>query len=157
MKDGAQVKGFNAVNLKQLLLAQTGDSGLWPDDATFREAWLHKPLYGPLNSPKLVHLYARLNRTYMSSKSETLAFSEQPTVEHIMPQDWIKNWPLLDGSTCMDFIELYHASENDSRADGTRKREAALQTLGNLTILSTGLNTAQSNYGWDQKRPELMT
>jgi hypothetical protein len=33
----------------------------------------------------------------------------------------------------------------------------AIQTLGNLTILSTGINSAQSNLPWDQKRPEMMT
>jgi uncharacterized protein with ParB-like and HNH nuclease domain len=82
--------GFNAANLKTLLLAQTGDSGVWPDDSTLREAWLHKPLYGPLNSPRLVHLYARLNRTFMSAKSESLSFDKPPSVEHIMPQEWVK-------------------------------------------------------------------
>jgi hypothetical protein len=108
--------GFNVATLKGLLLAQTGDSGAWPDNATFREAWLHKPLYGPLNSSKLVHLYARLNQTFMSSKSEAVTFSEQPTVEHIMPQSWEANWPLPDGSKGMDFMELLRASESDPRA-----------------------------------------
>ena len=35
-------------------------------------------------------------------------------------------------------------------------RKNALQTLGNLTILSTALNTAQSNLPWSEKRPELL-
>jgi hypothetical protein len=90
--------GFSAENVKKLLLEQTGDSGLWPDDVRFREAWLHKPLYGPLNSPKLVHLFTRLNSIYMSSKAEALAFAQQPSVEHLMPQEWIPNWKLPDGS-----------------------------------------------------------
>jgi len=148
--------GFSASQLKSALLSQSGDSGLWPDDATFRESWLHKPLYGPLNSPKLVHVFGRLNQTYMSTKSENLAFSQQPTVEHIMPQGWIANWPLADGSKGLDFMELYSAAESDPRAIATRARETAVQTLGNLTILSSGLNSAQSNYAWEQKRPELM-
>jgi uncharacterized protein with ParB-like and HNH nuclease domain len=148
--------GFSASTLKDLLLAQTGDSGVWPDDAIFREAWLHKPLYGPMNSPKLVHLYSRLNQTFMSSKSEVMTFSEPPTVEHIMPQGWQENWRLPDNSKGMDFMELLRASENDPRAAATRKRETYVQTLGNLTILSQGLNTAQSNLGWEQKRPEMM-
>ncbi len=73
-----------------------------------------------------------------------------------MPQTWIANWPLSDDSKGMDFMELYGASETDLRAVATRARERAVQTLGNLTILSSGLNSAQSNYGWEQKRPELM-
>jgi uncharacterized protein with ParB-like and HNH nuclease domain len=148
--------GRGAARLRELLLQQTGDSGVWPDDASFREAWLRKPLYGPLNNPKLVHLYGRLNPTFMSSKSEKLFFAKQPTVEHIMPQGWISNWPLPDGSPGMTMVELWGASEADPRAVATRDRERAIQTLGNLTILSDALNTAQSHYSWDKKRPELM-
>ncbi|KAA3448617.1 DUF262 domain-containing protein [Mesorhizobium sp. SARCC-RB16n] len=148
--------GFSAAKLKALLLAQTGESGVWPDDATFREAWVSKQLYGPLNSPKLVHLFSRLNQTFMSSKSEAVVFGTQPTVEHIMPQTWTKTWPLPDGGQGMDFTELYSASPADPRVTATRKREVAIQTLGNLTILSSGLNTSQSNQSWDKKRPEMM-
>jgi len=147
--------GFNAVRLNELLHAQTGESGLWPDDAKFREAWLHKPLYGPLNSPKLVHLYGRLNQTFMSSKSENLVFATPPTVEHIMPQDWRDNWPLPDGTKGLSFSELFDALESDPRAEATRTRNVAVQTLGNMTILSSGLNSAQSNSAWDQKRKEM--
>jgi hypothetical protein len=148
-------EGFTADQLKALLLAQTGESVAWPDDAAFREAWLHKPLYGPLNNAKLVHLYTRLNQTFMSSKSESLVFDTQPSVEHIMPQKWPKNWPLPDGTAGMDEIELYLADPSDPRAMATRKRDTIIQTAGNLTILSTSLNSAQSNLAWDRKRPEM--
>jgi len=148
--------GFSSERLKELLLAQSGESVVWPDDQTFRESWLRKPLYGPLNSPKLVHLYRRLNQTFMSSKSESVVFAKPLTVEHIMPQEWVATWPLPGGSKGMDFMELSQASETDPRAVATRERETAIQTLGNLTILSCGLNTAQSNLSWDEKRPELM-
>lgn len=148
--------GISASGLKALLLAQTGDSGVWPDDATFREAWVRKPLYGTLNSPKLVHLFTRMNQTFMSAKSETVVFATPPTVEHIMPQNWVANWPLSDGSEGMDVLELFGASDDDPRAVASRGRETAVQTLGNLTILSSALNTAQSNLPWDQKRSEMM-
>lgn len=46
-------------------------------------------------------------------------------------------------------MELYGAPEGNPRAIATRTRESAVQTLGNLTILSSGLNSAQSNYGWE--------
>ncbi|AZG79021.1 DUF262 domain-containing protein [Methylocystis rosea] len=148
--------GFSAAKLRELLMAQTGESGVWPDNTAFREAWLHKPLYGPLNNPKLVHLFSRLNQTFMSSKSEAIEFQTTLSVEHIMPQNWVTNWPLLDGSKGMDLFELYEADEQDPRAAATRKRETLIHTLGNFTILSTGLNAAQSNLGWSEKRPALM-
>jgi hypothetical protein len=91
----------------------------------------------------------------MSSKSEALTFAQQPSVEHIMPQGWLEHWQLPDGSKGMDFMEIHKATDGDSRANATRKRDSAVQTLGNLTILSTGLNSAQSNLGWDKKRHEM--
>jgi uncharacterized protein with ParB-like and HNH nuclease domain len=148
--------GFSAARLKELLLLQTGDSATWPDDSTFEDAWLRKPLYETLNNPKLVHLYTRLNQTYMSSKSEAMVFALQPSIEHIMPQAWVEHWPLQDGSTGMDTRELVDASHDDPRALATQKRRVAVQTLGNLTLLSIGLNISQSNYGWSDKRPEMI-
>jgi hypothetical protein len=148
--------GFTAPGLKSALLGQTGESGVWPDDAMFREAWLHKPLYGPLNSPKLVHLFGRLDRTFMSSKSEALTFTQPPTVEHIMPQGWIANWPLADGGKGLSYAELSLAGRDDPRALATRRRDAAVQCLGNLTLLSSALNSAQKNFAWKEKRPALM-
>ena len=147
--------GFSVARLRELLLVQTGDSSLWPDDAKFREAWLHKPLYGSLSSSKLVHLYGRLNQTFMSSKSERLTFEEPPSVEHIMPQNWSQHWPLPDGSQGMDVMELREAAPDDPRAVATRRRDDAVQTLGNMTIVSSALNAAQSNMPWDYKRAEM--
>jgi Protein of unknown function (DUF1524)/Protein of unknown function DUF262 len=148
--------GFSAEHLKSLLLGQRGESVEWPNDAAFRDHWLHRPVYNRLNSPQLVHLFCRLNRTFMSSKSESVVFTNAPTVEHIMPQNWVTNWPLPDGSEGLDFIDMFAMSDTDPLVVASRTRETAVQTLGNLTILSTGLNSAQSNLPWDQKRPEMM-
>ena len=147
---------FTADRLKMQLLGTSGSAVIWPDDATFREAWLHGKLYEPLNSSKLVHLFGRLNETFMSSKSEKVVFATRPTVEHIMPQNWISTWPLPDGSKGLDSYGLYIATKSDPVAEGSRKREAAIQSLGNLTILSSGLNSSQKNLAWEKKRPEMM-
>jgi hypothetical protein len=141
--------GFDAAALSKHLLTQTGESGEWPDDGKFREAWVHKPLYGPLNSPKLVHLFGRLNQA-------TVTFAEAPTVEHIMPQNWEASWPLPGQLKTLEGIELLTIAADDPRAVATRRRETTIQTLGNLTILSSGLNSAQSNLPWQEKRPEMM-
>jgi hypothetical protein len=149
-------EGFGAAHLKHHLLTQTGDSTVWPDDVAFREAWLHRSQYGVLNNPKLVHLFTALNQKFMSSKSEKIVFEKQPSVEHIMPQEWIANWPLPDGSKGMSFVELISAPESDPRSKASRIRSSATQTLGNLTILTSELNAAQSNLAWAKKRPEMM-
>ena len=73
-----------------------------------------------------------------------------------MPQAWETNWLLPDGSRGLDDRELFDASESDPRANASRKRSVMVQTLGNMTLLSSALNSAQSNLGWEQKRPEMV-
>lgn len=73
-----------------------------------------------------------------------------------MPQTWEQNWPLANGSKGLDLFEMVGMSDTDPRVIASRTRENAIQMIGNLTILSTGLNSAQSNFAWDQKRPEMM-
>jgi Protein of unknown function (DUF1524) len=148
--------GYSTGSLTKQLLALTGESGEWPDDAKFREAWFNRPMYGPFNNPKLIYVLSRLNETFMSSKSEPIAFSQQATIEHILPQEWREHWPLPNGLKGLDLAELLTAPDDDPNAIATRRRETALQTIGNLTILSTALNSAQSNSAWELKRPELM-
>jgi len=148
--------GFRPAKLKQLLLAQAGESGAWPSDAVFKDAWLNKKQYGPLNSPKLIHIFKRLNQTFISAKSEKLSFEQKPTIEHIMPQSWVEHWPLPDGRKGMEYLDILMASEDDPQALASQKREFALQTMGNLTILSTELNSGQGKLPWKQKKPEMM-
>jgi Protein of unknown function (DUF1524) len=73
----------------------------------------------------------------------------------MLRKNWEANWPLPNGLKTIDALEALTVADDDPRAVATRKREAALQTLGNLTILSTGLNSAQSNLPWCQKLPEM--
>jgi hypothetical protein len=56
-------------------------------------------------------------------------------IEHVMPQRWQTNWP------------LGRYQEQD--------RETQLQTIGNLTLLTTKLNSSVSNGPWPSKSREL--
>lgn len=147
--------GFSLENLKKQLITQTGESVEWPTDAAFKDAWISKPAYA-LGNSKLVHIFERLNDTYLSTKAEPLSFEKQPSIEHIMPQKWIEHWPLSDGSKGLDDLKLLQADDTDPRAIATRTRNQSLQTMGNLTILMQALNSAQSHSAWKIKRPALI-
>lgn len=148
--------GITPENLAKQLADQTGESAEWPSDAAFGEAWRTKHAYQTLNNPKIVHILKRLNDTYAGNKMEVVPIESVLTVEHILPQNWIEHWPLPDGGKGMNSAELWTADTNDPRAVATRKRNAALQTFGNLTILSQALNSAASNSTWAEKKPELL-
>jgi hypothetical protein len=144
-------------NLNRQLLAQSGESVEWPTDPAFAEAWCTTHVYRTLNNPKVVHVLKRLNDTYYGNKMEPVSIEGALTVEHIMPQGWVEHWPLEDGSVGMDQSELMRAEDGDQRAIKSRIRYAALQTIGNLTILTQALNSSISNGPWKQKRPELLS
>src|SRR3954447_20256493 len=71
---------FTPDRLRSHLLAQRSDSVEWSDDATFRDHWL--------NNTQLVYLFCRLNRTFMSVKSEGVVFDKPLTVEQSRPASW---------------------------------------------------------------------
>jgi hypothetical protein len=149
-------EGFTVEALSSQLIALSGMSSEWPSDASFKESWLTKPFYEALNSPKLVYILSRLNETYRTAKSEALEFKEKPTIEHIMPAKWVEHWPLTDGTKGLTRTEWLFAAEGDLAAKASQERDRAIQTIGNLTILSSALNASQSNSAWKDKRPALL-
>ena len=148
--------GICAENVAQRLATQSGESVEWPTDAVFSEAWRTQHAYRILDNAKIVYILTRLNDTYFESKTEAVSIQHPLTVEHILPQYWLEHWPLSDGIEGMNYYELVDADENDPRATATRRRNALLQTFGNLTILTSALNSSVSNSPWHEKRPELL-
>jgi uncharacterized protein with ParB-like and HNH nuclease domain len=150
-------EGFSPENLSKQLMELKGESTEWPSDAAFGNSWRDGNAYESLGNPKLVHIFKRINETYVTGKMEALSLEGSLTVEHLLPQNWQEHWPLPDGSKGLDFIELFTAPEGDARAAASRVRNAALQTLGNLTIVTQPLNSAASNAEWKNKRSELIS
>lgn len=155
---GLRRDGTSLENLSKQLITQSGEFVEWPNDAAFKQSWINKSSYD-LGNAKLVHIFTRLNDTYLSGKAEPLTFEKQPSIEHILPQKWVEHWPLPDGSKGLEgteWSELLGIDENDPRAIATQNRNHALETMGNLTILTQALNSAQSNSAWKDKKPEMM-
>ena len=152
----ARRDGGSAAKLADQLMSQGGDSSEWPSDEKFAEAWRTKHAYRVLSNSKIVHLLGRLSGNYLSGKMESLSYTGPLSVEHILPQTWQPNWPLSDGSKGLGDTELWDAPAGDPGAAATRTRNAALQTMGNLTIVTQGLNSSVSNSAWVNKKPELL-
>lgn len=133
-----------------------GESMEWPTDDNFRYNWSNRHVYQTMQNPKVVYVLRRLNETYMSSLNEAIEFSGPLSVEHIMPQSWIANWPLEDGQSGMNYSSLMLGDPGDPRREPTEARNRAIQTFGNLTILTQPLNSALSNSNWVTKKPALL-
>ena len=148
--------GTNPASLRSYLLGMTGDSTSWPTDDEFSNAWTTSHAYATLNNPKLVYILRRLNQTFLTSQHEDITINNPLTVEHLLPQGWMDHWPLPDGNKGLTIQELYTTPPDDPRVAPTRTRNAALQTLGNLTILTHPLNSSVSNGPWKDKRPAIL-
>ena len=75
-----------------------------------------------------------------SAKTEKIPLDEALTIEHVLPQEWRKHWPLP------------HGGDTEEAAE---ERERLLHTVGNLTLVTTKLNPSISNGPWRTKRAEL--
>jgi hypothetical protein len=148
--------GFSVCALKSALLSLSGETVEWPTDDAFRAGWKSQPVYGNLQQARIVHVLRRLNDTYLGSRREHISIDSLLTVEHILPQNWVENWPLKDGSIGLPETEIWTAEDRtDPRVVMSEARNRLLHTIGNLTILTQALNSSVSNSAWEIKAPAL--
>lgn len=133
-----------------------GESGVWPSDQQFTEAWYAQNAYATLQSGRLVYVLKVLNDAIVNKKMEDITVNSPLTVEHIMPQAWQANWPLPDGTQGMSWSQLLSLDPNDPVAAINRLRNGLVQTMGNLTLLTSPLNASVSHGNWTTKRSALL-
>jgi hypothetical protein len=149
--------GFSVDALKNSLLGLTGETVEWPSDEAFRAGWKSQRVYENLQQARIVHVLRRLSDGYFGSKSERISIDSPLTVEHILPQNWVENWPLKDGSTGLTDTEIWNAEDrSDPRIVMSEARNQVLHTFGNLTIVTQELNSSASNSPWEVKAPALL-
>lgn len=83
-------------------------------------------------------------------------------IDHIMPKAWYTHWPLEDG-TAVTRAEASHAHLAElgglpmtTVQRQTRAREAAIPTLGNLTLLNPSVNREAMHREFKVKRDLLI-
>lgn len=98
----------------------------------------------------------------------------QFTLEHIMPEKWEENWLLPSGNGFLSRRDLYSKEldpldlllfDKKHLADPSylqahelaMERNASLQNIGNLTIVTGRLNSSLSNSSYDKKRENLFS
>ena len=100
-------------------------------------------LYKQLAKPKGRMILEALEAALYSGKTEKVPL-EKLTIEHLLPREWEKQWPLPTSDGASDAEVL------------TKKRNAIIHRIGNLTLLTKALNPAVSNSPWERKRKEIL-
>ena len=116
------------------LLQYKESASIWPSDTEVSQAVLNRRL--PLYAQRLV--LSAIEQSLITDRAAVQYVAPGLQVEHIMPRGWQRQtWPL---------------PKNVEQEYAVSKRDEAIGTLGNLTLLNGPLNASISNAAWDIKR-----
>jgi hypothetical protein len=134
---------YSPGRIRAFLLRSQADTTRWPDDEEFRTAWMTVAFYKRLKKKTRMILEA-LELALHTGKTEKVTIDSKLTIEHLMPREWGRHWPLT-------------AAENtpEGREESDR-RDGLLHTLGNLTLLTKELNPSVSNGAWEKKLEAIL-
>jgi hypothetical protein len=139
-QDGASIDSFSA-----FFEGKDGASVRFPDDHELRAGILSKAAYDISPQPRLVDILWELE---MASRSTFAEKHERPAglwVEHVLPRTWTEDWPFADGAYTAPY----------SGTPESISRTNALDTLGNLTLITGGLNISAGNKSFAEKNQKF--
>lgn len=165
---GANTRGYNAAFLAVLKTAQAathvpetniadaivhaltdGPNSLsWPPDEEVKAAFTQDRFYDRFTQERIRLILGSIDVQMRTDnpKTEPAVFEyAKLQIEHLMPRRWEQHWPLPAD-----------VSEDPAQRElATAERTAAVDRIGNLTLVTSAFNQGVSNLGWEQKRPEL--
>ena len=136
--------GVSIDTVRRFFKKQDRPTTRFPDDTELCSAILEEPAYGNIPARILSDILWSLEIASRGPKTEATA---RPPLwlEHVMPVSWQHHWPILDEAG-------KPVGSDDMRC---WKRESAIHTLGNLTIVTDLLNMSLKNLPFDKKQPQL--
>ena len=138
------------------LLSGRGSTRHWPTDEQVLDSVQRRMIGSELKAPALRVILERLEIYHRGKKSESLDVQTLLQIEHVMPVSWGEHW-LLEGAVIPRDVARTHWLAKDELLpfqEQIRHRNAAIQTLGNLTLLNKYLNPAASNGDFPMKLVE---
>lgn len=130
---------------KRYFAERTGDSTRFPGNNEFRQGILYKPAYSLAPQSRIKDVLWELEEASRSKFAEETSMPDGLWTEHVLPVSWTEEWPFEDN----EFVERW---SGDPKAE-TRNR--LLHTLGNLTLMTGGLNISSGNKSFFEKREKL--
>jgi hypothetical protein len=116
------------------LRASQATTAWWPSDSAIRTRLEEGDLYGYVGQARVRMLLEACELDLRDpAKTEPIAIPAGLSIEHALPQLWEEHWPLPD----------------DGDPEALRSdRDAHVNRLGNLTLVTQPLNAAMSNAPW---------
>lgn len=145
-----KAEGDKLDDMATYLSGRRSDIDRWPTDDEWRTSWLGRGQYKGARQPRLRYLFEAIEMAKRSALNEDIEIKSALTIEHIMPQRWREAWPVpgfdhLDDDDDTNFDLLTRQAE----------RDAVIDRLGNLTLLTGALNSTVSNGPYSVKMPAV--
>jgi hypothetical protein len=124
-----------AQTLQGYFSAQQSEVAYWPDDTEVRRELMAMPIYRKLSRGRIRMVLEAIEdhwRGWLPGQLSAAGMRirrNSYAIEHLLPQSWMKHWPLTPGIP---------EPERDKR----------VHQLGNLTLLTKKLNSTVSNGPW---------
>ena len=138
-------KGVSIASFKAFFDGRAGDSSRFPDDGELRRGILQTNAYAIAPRSRLVDILWELE---LGSRTKLAERNERPEglwIEHVMPRTWTDEWP---------FVDAEYDGPWGLSAQAVARR-AALDTLGNLTLVTGGLNISAGNGSLSDKQAKF--
>lgn len=130
----------NAV--RNYLANQTSDARIWPSDEDMISSLPGTKLYGNVRQSRLRVVLEALELRMRTHRHEAVSIPPKLSVEHVMPQGWRSHWD----------------PEPKRSPEEAASRDKLVNTLGNLTLVTSDLNGTLSHRPWtDSETAQLRT
>lgn len=142
--------------IRDQLLLGTAKSTKWPVDREFVEAMAHQRLYDRMQSGRLQWFLWELELAIRTKKTESLQRPAHLQIEHILPVAWQPTWKLKSGELAPpDYDSLEALFKSDKPYADARARDKAVDTIGNLTLITGPLNQSYGNDPFSNKKAAI--
>lgn len=157
---------ISSIELRNILNSLNGEASRCPGDSEFLNACITAPLYpGRLDAQKIRSMLTEIEgelRRSVKTEEPFIPNLSSLDIEHIMPQNWYSHWSLENGNTVADSDAMavsqivLAGAELTPEQQLVRKRQQAIATLGNLTLLNLSVNRSVQHSAFLKKRDALI-
>ncbi len=146
--------------LKDFLETETSDSTKMPTDEDVLWGCRNQPFYKNLSSLKRIYIMQCIQADLADTPYGENPTQKKLSIEHIMPQKWSTHWALQNGEKVSH--ENYSNEKNlNLNLDVSfqilmEERKNAIETIGNLTLVTPKFNSKLKNKDWQTKRAEII-
>ncbi|MGB6325398.1 MAG: DUF262 domain-containing protein, partial [Methylocella sp.] len=146
-------EGASRAAFAKAFSGQTGPAVRFPLDTEIRGAIKSNPLYlWILKKERLADILWDLELKARNKFSVATPRPPSMSIEHVLPQGWVEQWPLPDGRKApADHV----AGADGQMLSAIAARQSVLHTLGNLTLVTIPGNSTASNSAFSEKRKWL--